>query len=961
MKFLELFPEIIAFKGTGFETIESELVSSCGPSYSISFWLYLSSAQKSKQVTVINKGNNFSSNPLIALQERTLYIKFDLDKSHSEILFSSSDIPVKKWVHLVFTLRAFEIVEASLHINGSLDSEISVTRPRDSEISNVPQKIYIGKDPWSHGLIGSVAEPVFYLTPIDTEVVTRLYQCGRQSWSESKAFVSTKSLFVMPERPSSALPDNVALPKALQSSPPGRSTRGKQTKKELQVTGLSKLQRLDGFFEKNPSTYTKVAQMGNYTDWLIVIFRVLRNSLPLYRDEEGNVDNKIEVDRMIPVLQQIRLNFNRNEIIELAKIMKCHASVEYGKIPAWKEIEEDDLISFVEFFEEIRRYVDSMELGDMGTGNEMETTEKTLNLLVKADDWYGTRSGAFELCIDFCSNCKKHQTSTWHNENEYLQWYNDAYKDLTDEFSSINIFGNKYGPPRIGSFGVFLECLGNESTADQYGRLKLYKCKNRKPNSREIIDSVLLMLYIFEEASEVGRRQYEYKRARGERERHIECLTGPASLGLETRGLGSKKAPAIEYEADTEMFCRNWGCVKKHYLHGKNHKKACNFHPGRWEFGSIHGLWPENWTCCRGLWESQGCTLSYHNGVPNKFVAKKCINRGELNGKTGRPDSVCGGNFPDPATCGKKYSMPNDCRYHVGHAEAISKTQFIWTCCRVEFNPEFGDDSFCTETEHRFTEWPDEEAKIYFVTKSLGPKRRNNFAESAKTSRFFNTDIKPYVNPYHAKKEKEAMENENRYCLNWACETIYKENENHDKACKCHTGYWDFGHSGLLKGKETIVLWEPHWRCCGGKWEDPGCQVSRHNGPLVAKMEERKWKWPSEGAKRNFLKKISHLWQKKLESEHLSRKEVAVKYDQFCSEISTKVLPSNMLHRFTLILHLHILCVSENLSFMFKYQDVISRQAENLLSDRNGYIDKETFLEWWFAPLERIRPEMALS
>ena len=153
-----------------------------------------------------------------------------------------------------------------------------------------------------------------------------------------------------------------------------------------------------------------------------------------------------------------------------------------------------------------------------------------------------------------------------------------------------------------------------------------------------------------------------------------------------------------------------------------------------------------------------------------------------------------------------------------------------------------GDDSFCAEFEHRFDEWPDEEAKMYFVTKNVGIKKSTSFSETAKSSRFFNNDIKPYINPHTAKKEKEALENENRYCLNWACEKTYKECDNHDRACICHTGYWDFGHSGILKGKETIVLWEPHWRCCGGKWEDQGCQQTRHSGPLVAKMEDRKWK-----------------------------------------------------------------------------------------------------------------------
>lgn len=129
----------------------------------------------------------------------------------------------------------------------------------------------------------------------------------------------------------------------------------------------------------------------------------------------------------------------------------------------------------------------------------------------------------------------------------------------------------------------------------------------------------------------------------------------------------------------------------------------------------------------------------------------------------------------------------------------------------------------------------------------------------------------------------------------------------------------------------------------------------------MSRMEERRWVWPAEGAKRYFLKKVSSLWKSKLAKENLSRKQVAKKYDKVCSENNINVLTSALLHRLCLSLHLHILCVSDDMSFMFKYQDVISRQAEKLLSDKNGFIDKETFLEWWFAPLERIRPEMAIS
>lgn len=954
IKFLELYPDTISFQGESMETIVSEELSKVHQSYSLSFWMYLSRPEKNKQVTVIHKGNSFSSNPLIAIQERTLYIKIDIDRGRSESIFSSIDLPQKKWVHIAFTLKEDNIIEACLYINGTRDSEISVSKSRDSEKPTASEKIYIGKDPWNHGFVGSISEPVYYFTSIDPQLISKIFTTGRANWDSQRKFATTKIIYETQGRPSSAMPSRVMSAKTLDKNP--KRKRGIET-----VPKLTLEQIFDSYFENNPSTYSKVVEMINSHEWLLAIYRILRTSMPLYRDEEGNVENKLEADRMIPPLKQLRLNFTRNEIVDMAKILKCHSQVVYDKTPAWKEMEFDDLIQYVEFLEGLKRYVDSLELGDliMGGNDEIENDERRNTLINRADDWYGMRSGNFEVCIDFCANCRRHQTSTWHNGNEYMEWYNMVYKDINDEFPGISITGNKYGPPIIGLFGVYIEYLEADGCLDKFGRLKVYKRKNTKPNSREILDSLYLIAYLFEDTNELGNMQNEFKRRYGEKERGPESLTGMAQVSIEIKPRSQFKT-TTDLDPDTEMFCRNWGCLKKTYQYSKNHKRACRYHPGKWEFGSVHGLWPENWTCCRGTWETQGCTYGFHNGVVNSQVMKKCINRGQLNSKTGKPDSVCGMSFSDPATCGKKQQIKSDCRYHAGNAESIGKSAYVWTCCNSEFHLGFPDDSFCIEGDHRFAEWPDEEAKIYFVTKSLNSKSRVSFHDSAKTSRFFNSDIKPYINPYEVKKEKEALENENRYCLNWACEKIYKEADNHNKACSCHTGYWDFGHSGILKGRETIILWEPHWRCCGGKWEDPGCTLKRHNGPLLAKMEERKFKWPSEGAKRLFLKKISHLWQRKLDSEHLSRKEVSQKYDSFCTENASRMLPSNMLHRFTLILHLHILCVSEDLSFMFKYQDVISKQAESLLSNKQGFIDKDTFLEWWFAPLERIRPEMAL-
>jgi hypothetical protein len=64
---------------------------------------------------------------------------------------------------------------------------------------------------------------------------------------------------------------------------------------------------------------------------------------------------------------------------------------------------------------------------------------------------------------------------------------------------------------------------------------------------------------------------------------------------------------------DVEMKCTNWGCDKD-FSYDRNDKKVCTHHPGRFEFGSEHGLWPEGWTCCRNEWDSPGCTVDVHKG-----------------------------------------------------------------------------------------------------------------------------------------------------------------------------------------------------------------------------------------------------------------------------------------------------------------------------------------------------------
>lgn len=95
LKFLELFQGAIEFKGELIESSESENFKEMGKEYSISLWLLLQKPLKGRQVTVFHKGDNFSCQPTISLQEKNLLVKFDTGRGGSERLFASAEIPIK--------------------------------------------------------------------------------------------------------------------------------------------------------------------------------------------------------------------------------------------------------------------------------------------------------------------------------------------------------------------------------------------------------------------------------------------------------------------------------------------------------------------------------------------------------------------------------------------------------------------------------------------------------------------------------------------------------------------------------------------------------------------------------------------------------------------------------------------------------------------------------------------------
>jgi len=97
---------------------------------------------------------------------------------------------------------------------------------------------------------------------------------------------------------------------------------------------------------------------------------------------------------------------------------------------------------------------------------------------------------------------------------------------------------------------------------------------------------------------------------------------------------------------------------------------------------------------------------------------RSCINHGDRNPKSKYPDSFCGMPFVINGNA-KKGEEENDdtCLYHPGYFKLKSKKskEGIWTCC----NSEERDGHPCTEEKHKYTDWPDEDAKKYFFDKPL--------------------------------------------------------------------------------------------------------------------------------------------------------------------------------------------------------------------------------------------------
>ena len=209
---------------------------------------------------------------------------------------------------------------------------------------------------------------------------------------------------------------------------------------------------------------------------------------------------------------------------------------------------------------------------------------------------------------------------------------------------------------------------------------------------------------------------------------------------------------------------------------------------------------------------------------------------------------------------------------HTGifRAKSARAEEGTWECCQSEGRSA----APCVEGgNHSYAVWPEEEAKKYFFDRPLKNEAERYKIVYAKQKpphdfllfgRFCGVFRKPL--PYKALNpnrpdseitpdEQRKMDNTDRYCLHYACKKTFKTVDNHKKACKSHPGKWDFGFKSHGEVQET--LWEPHWTCCRGKWDDEGCRLTSHKGPFADEYTKhpRKHEWPEEEAKTYFFRR----------------------------------------------------------------------------------------------------------
>ena len=576
----------------------------------------------------------------------------------------------------------------------------------------------------------------------------------------------------------------------------------------------------------------------------------------------------------------------------------------------------------------------------------------------------GWSNGNFELIINHCYNCHLHQKTTRnHYEFTFVEKFNQIGEAVKNQFPNAVVIGNLDEQEYLSNFDVYLRHTG--LPCDSNGRYVVYCKRDTKqfPSVTDIVDKLICLSIMYGSSMNVEKAQFEDLKADMSKSKN--CHEHPATLSEKAEKIKQKvtsKKPETKIDPErTRFYCLNNGCNKE-FVQNHNGSHSCHYHPGVYQFGSYNGYWPECWTCCEGKWNAPGCKEGKHKGVLLENRIMLCVNHGEPS-EDGHPDSACGTWFTSRSIDG--------CKFHSGHLE-----KGIYTCCQG------GKDSpGCQEGQHRTATFPEPEAKLYFYPKILnnpGLKYDKKevlptVADQIKACGYFK-QIQEYPDIekiYKNRKDKEEREKEmDRICFNVGCKKIYKEANNEDRSCKCHPGLWDFGGNGSGIKMDDIFhkyhnpvddkiqldnIWKPHWTCCGGDWRSKPCTRCRHHGPLKKDEEkyEARFKYPDVRYKLNFKRIVGDKWASYIENYQISEARMRKISETWPSSIRVDDLP-----KICDKLHMNYLILQEDPSYAMKYWDIIEKSNSIEYFSKEGQVDKEKFIKWWFTDYLTIYNEL---
>ena len=128
-----------------------------------------------------------------------------------------------------------------------------------------------------------------------------------------------------------------------------------------------------------------------------------------------------------------------------------------------------------------------------------------------SDIW---NQGRFELVINHCEDCLWHYDFCRHTEDEFVNLFNAVGNELRNTFPNCDVFGNYEKVRQMGGFDVYAIGLGPVDQRDEQGRYWIFSKSEsgRFPTPQEIVDSVLVLSFLYGDSTEMEIAQREFKK-----------------------------------------------------------------------------------------------------------------------------------------------------------------------------------------------------------------------------------------------------------------------------------------------------------------------------------------------------------------------------------------------------------------------------------------------------------------